>query len=180
MSTKRIRIVIIIFLLAVFGIAIMNVSHYVNIEKYHDYYSIEDFEKETGMNFYDVYNFKMFVNENQKSLLTQEDNISIHANDYDDLEYSVSFESENWNSYKFDYAFTGELITRDYQVEQIDNYTLYSYSEEDNQSVIFFIVTSGDFKYEFQYDNAKGLEDFYIIEKAKDYVRLNDEFHKGE
>lgn len=41
-------------------------------------------------------------------------------------------------------------------------------------------MTSGDFKYEFQYDNAKGLEDSYIIEKAKDYVRLNDEFHKGE
>jgi hypothetical protein len=172
-NKKRILLIISLLLLAIILIC---APRFINVNSIHEYHSIDEFEKETQLSFYDLYDFEYFVQNHQKQLLRDESDFILHYDEENPSSYSyISNVNEN-NSYSVDFHFINTIPNHYNQVEQIGDSTLYTFTQDDNTKR-YFIVVFNQLKYEFSFHNTNHLDDTYIIEKAKEYVALNQEYH---
>lgn len=172
-NKKRILLIISLLLLAIILIC---APRFINVNSIHEYHSIDEFEKETQLSFYDLYDFEHFVKIIKNNYFVMK--VILFSIMMRRILQVIHIFLMLMRITHIVLIFTlSTLYPNHYnQVEQIGDSTLYTFTQDDNTKR-YFIVVFNQLKYEFSFHNTNHLDDTYIIEKAKEYVALNQEYH---
>ena len=133
-----------------------------------EYTTITDFEKNSKLKYYNLYDFDIFYKNNQKKLLKDEEIILTFDNEYKQ-KYMITTTSSKIQ-YKVDYGLEN-MGEQDYQIENMNGVTIYGYTY-DNEQKCSFIVRYNDFQYSIEGVENHDFQD--CMNKIKDYVKLNE------
>lgn len=159
-------IVIFLVIYAFYTFLLQNSSPDVNT--LYEYTTITDFEKNSKLKYYNLYDFDIFYKNNQKKLLKDEEIILSFDNEYKQ-KYMITTTSSKIQ-YKVDFGLEN-IGEQDYQIEKMNGVTIYGYTY-DNEQKCSFIVRYNDFQYNIEEIENHDFQD--CMDKMKDYVKLNE------
>lgn len=177
MKYKKIIIVLFVLMGSFLFIAIVSQSFFLDVNKIHNFSDVTEFENYSQLDYYEIYDFDAFFNNGQEQILSHTKEYNIHYEDYDKKEYYFRPDQSSTEYHiNYDTSNNHYIIDKEKSIKIDDAYLTYYFDESKNE--YRFTVYHNNLNYIIRFNNTDNIKKDELIKIIKDYVHLNNEFHK--